>query len=187
MLKFVLGTVAVAASIYCGDLARGNLVLNIDTATEEFFFTGNLQATAGPSNNGIVRWEAGSDGSNTALSPPASVFDAVGQSPVPSILSMQLASTGTVFVMAFPGSSGAAVNLDGSSERVKYDLAEPAQKLQFESLIGSSLINNINFGSAPAISVQGVAAVPEPSAFLAVGLLSIGMSTRRTMWRRFGK
>ena len=165
--------------------AHGGLVLNIDSTTEEVFFSGDLQGRSQhnfASSPRFIFWDIG-DLSNDPESPDStSLLDlnvlSIKSGPNADLIGLRFFDDGLRFFIRF-ATQNSLVDVEGTGNRSSYADASDAQKNFFEGLIGDTIPHNSAIGSATDVSVAGIAAVPEPTAPLTLGVIAALAIARR--------
>ena len=159
--------------------ARADLILNIDTTTQEFFFTGDFFGEAG---GNLVQWALGTGGVvdsfdiSTGLDISGNSFNGAPT----------LAVGDTRIEISVPVTSGGLFTMDGNGTRFSYSSLDPTRLAFFEGLDGSIL--PVTSGEAPDISVVASpsatpTAIPEPSPLLLLSFMTLA-GTVILRWRR---
>jgi hypothetical protein len=140
--------------------AHAGLLLHIDTATQEFFFSGSDSGT--PvfffSFYSVI-WDVGTISDPTELLPHDGL-SASGNTLLSS--NVDLYETGALTNAAFPFSD--PVTLTGNGKRKSYASANDAQRAYFEGTIGSRLTPSVGTG------FSDIRVVPEPSPLVLIGI-----------------
>lgn len=164
-------TIAITLLIHLtGVAAHADLILNIDTSNEEFFFTGSDTITL---NGSEVVWRIGPSNSPSTSINLSSAIDIAGNTPISPSQLLQLSGNRTSVYYEFISTGNPTFT--GNGTRLSYALASNDEAAFLEGLIGSSIPLVQGTGGAP-IQVQGV---PEPSSFLLLPLALVALAIKR--------
>ncbi|MEP3480094.1 MAG: PEP-CTERM sorting domain-containing protein [Fuerstiella sp.] len=150
--------------------ARSNadLILNVDTSAQEFFFTGTDTGTPFPDFAGLAEWTLG-----TPPSGPSTVVEIAHEfwTPIgPLQHNLALGDAGIqYFVSWFPIPT--TVTADAVGDRTSYASATLSQISFLEAANGTVLTSTLGtgFSDISVVVLGSVASVPEPSVLTALG------------------
>ena len=152
--------------------AHADLILNVDTSTQEFFFTGSDTGTPFTDFSGQVAWSIGSQPSATEIAIATDFWDATA----PLQHNLLIADSGLqYFVSWFPVPSSVTANAAGA--RTSYATA-PSTHINFlESINGTVLPSTLGtgFSGLSVVVASGSStAVPEPGSTAILGISALG-------------
>lgn len=172
-MKLYFGIVALLGFLPC--VAHADLVMHIDTDTEEVFFSGT--AGGDPGGNGLVRWIFGGNQSSQNFFLIGSALSSTGFGINGG--NSGVVVKGTQVEIQVDVDSIVPGTLTGTGNRVSYASFSATNKTNLENIIGQnvSLESGSGWGS---MSVQSAnAAIPEPATLGILALGGIGFFVRR--------
>lgn len=158
-------------------LLHADLVLHIDTATEQFSFSGSDSGTPNVINQ--IGWilDSGFGGAGQLLPPVVSGFDTAGATLEGTFFQVRSGPPDLVLLLNFdavgPGPIG-SVTITGNGSSFSYAALSAPQKADFESFVGSTVPLFSGTG-ASSLSVQGPAVVPEPGSIACIGITCLSL------------
>ena len=177
-------TICVMAVLTVGALLAGHaqaaLVMEIDTANEQFRITGSDSGTAAHGDLYNAIWAIGADsmGSETAESYEASA-DLFSESFVSEVFILESYSdTGGLVVLLLIMSQNDFSSVSGSEAWVDYSTMNETLKPEFEGLIGGAMYSWGLYAQSGWSDIA-IHAVPEPATMALLGLGSLGLLRRR--------
>ncbi|MEM7312263.1 MAG: PEP-CTERM sorting domain-containing protein [Planctomycetota bacterium] len=175
----MLRTIALVIALI-GSVAHGQLTMKIDSSNQTFwfegtdnvtfadqFFDGGLRWGTSSSVGGFERYTTGSLWTGTNGS-PGGAFDS-GHTDI--LLDATLTNLGIRFGNSTSGAN--TISGTGMANAASYGGLSAAAQTVFEGFAGQSLTVTQGSGNNLMIMDANAAAIPEPSSFLSLGLLSV--------------
>ncbi len=168
----------------------GDIIMNIDSVNKQVWFTGSATGTPGD-NAGIkeISWSANTINPGTVFSDVFNPnFSWSGNVPVFESYVLHMSTGGgNRLSLTARFDTFASTTLTAGGTKFSYGAFNAANKSLLDGMAQNGGAIPVDFGVGfPAIQVNGITAVPEPSSILLTSLVGVGFFVRRRGKKVFG-